>query len=159
MNEEREVIVGEKNVENKGGNSVKGSNQVKTKNPLMKAFFITVGCISLGLGFLGAMLPVLPTFPFLLLSLICFGRSSDKLTTWLISTKLYEDNLKSWLEKKGMAKSAKIRICSTVTLVMAFSFLMMRNVPVGQSALLVVWLFHMVFFMFFVKEEQKDLKK
>ncbi|MFI3253628.1 MAG: YbaN family protein [Eubacteriales bacterium] len=129
-------------------------NNKKQSKGIFKVLYIVCGCIALGLGALGAILPMLPTFPFLLLSLFCFGKSSDKLTNWLISTKLYEDNLKSWIEKKGMSKEAKLRICTTVTCIMAFSFLMMKNVPVGRMALLIVWLVHIIFFLFFVKNEK-----
>lgn len=130
----------------------------KTRPLWKKIIYITVGGLSLGLGALGAILPMLPTFPFLLLSLICFGKSSEKLTTWLISTKLYEENLQSWVEKKGMTQSAKIRICSTVTLLMGVSFLLMKNVPIGRMVLLGVWLFHILYFLCFVKTAEEEKK-
>ena len=44
---------------------------------------ITLGCISVGLGTLGAVLPLLPAFPFLLLAAFCFGKSSERLHTGL----------------------------------------------------------------------------
>lgn len=136
--------------------SEKTQTSVKTKNPLAKLIYIIVGCISLTLGVIGAILPLLPAFPFLLLALICFGKSSEKLSSWLISTNLYKNNLQSWVEKKGMTKGAKLRICSTVSLFMAFSFLMMKNTPVGQTALACVWVIHIIFFLFFVKPAEEE---
>ncbi len=135
-----------------------GKREVKTDKVtgVAKIFYIILGCIAFGFGALGAILPMMPAFPFLLLSLFCFGKSSEKLTNWLISTKIYEDNLKSWVEKKGMTKAAKLRICTTVTLIMAFSFMMMKNVPIGRAVLAVVWVFHIVFFVFFVKPAEEE---
>ena len=46
---------------------------------LKKVFFVVLGCLSLGLGALGAVLPLLPAFPFLMLAAFCFAKSSEKL--------------------------------------------------------------------------------
>ena len=77
---------------------------------MKKILYIVLGCISVGLGALGAVLPVLPTFPFLMLTAFCFARSSEKLDRWFRSTKLYEKNLKDFVAGKGMTKKTKIRI-------------------------------------------------
>jgi len=88
---------------------------------LKKILYIVLGCISVGLGALGAVLPVLPTFPFLMLTAFCFARSSEKLDRWFRSTKLYEENLKDFVAGKGMTKKTKIRIMVTVTLLMSIA--------------------------------------
>ena len=46
---------------------------------IKKAFFVVLGCLSLGLGAVGAVLPILPTVPFLMLATFCFAKSSEKL--------------------------------------------------------------------------------
>ena len=43
---------------------------------IKKLLYIIIGCIGLGLGALGAALPLLPAFSFLLLEAFCFGISS-----------------------------------------------------------------------------------
>ena len=48
---------------------------------LKKLLYIFLGCLGVGLGALGAVLPLLPAFPFLLLAAFCFARSSEKLHT------------------------------------------------------------------------------
>lgn len=118
---------------------------------IKKARYVLLGCISLGLGAVGAVLPLLPSFPFLLLAAFCFARSSERLHQWFIGTKLYKNNLESYVAGKGMTRKTKIRIMVTVTLLMAIGFIMMDAVPVGRIVLACVWVFHVLYFVFGVK--------
>lgn len=118
---------------------------------IKKAFFIVLGCLSLGLGALGAVLPLLPAFPFLMLAAFCFAKSSEKLHNWFISTKLYKKNLESFVQGKGMTMKTKIRIMVTVTILMSIGFIMMHAVPVGRIILGFVWIFHVMYFIFGIK--------
>ncbi len=118
---------------------------------LKKTLYIVVGCIGLGLGAVGAVVPLLPAFPFLMLAAFCFARSSEKLHNWFVSTKLYKDNLESYVAGKGMTKKTKIRIMVTVTLLMTVGFIMMHAVTVGRIILACVWIIHMIYFIFGVK--------
>lgn len=116
-----------------------------------KILFIVLGCIGLGLGAVGAVVPLLPAFPFLLLAAYSFARSSERLHSWFINTKLYKNNLESYVKGRGMTKRTKVRIMITVTVLMTFGFVMMHQVPVGRIVLASVWLFHIFYFAFGVK--------
>ena len=118
---------------------------------IKKILYIILGCLGVGLGAVGAVIPMLPAFPFLMLAAFCFARSSEKLHTWFINTKLYKDNLEDYIAGKGMTKKTKIRIMVTVTLLMSIGFIMMNAVPVGRIVLACVWVFHIVYFLFGVK--------
>lgn len=118
---------------------------------MKKILYILLGCIGVGLGAVGAVVPMLPAFPFLMLAAFCFARSSEKLDTWFKNTKLYKDNLEDFVAGKGMTKKTKVRIMVTVTLLMSIGFAMMGAVPVGRMVLAGVWVFHMVYFLFGVK--------
>ena len=118
---------------------------------LKKVFFVVLGCLSLGLGALGAVLPLLPAFPFLMLAAFCFAKSSEKLHGWFVSTKLYKKNLESFVQGKGMTVMTKIRIMLTVTFLMSIGFIMMHAVPVGRIVLGIVLLFHILYFIFGIK--------
>lgn len=118
---------------------------------IKKAFFVVLGCLGLGLGALGAVLPLLPAFPFLMLAAFCFAKSSEKLHNWFVSTKLYKKNLESFVQGKGMTMKTKIRIMVTVTILMSIGFIMMHAVPVGRIILGFVWIFHVLYFIFGIK--------
>lgn len=116
-----------------------------------KILYLILGCIGLGLGAVGAILPLLPAFPFLLLAAFCFAKSSEKLHLWFTGTKLYRNNLESYLKGQGMTWSTKIRIMITVTLLMTIGFLMMNEIMAGRIVLTLVWVFHILYFLFGVK--------
>ena len=118
-----------------------------------KILYIIIGCISVVLGAIGAVIPFLPSIPFLLLAAFCFARSSERLNTWFTSTKLYQDNLADYAAGCGMTKKAKVRSMVTVTLLMSIGFVLMglRGIVVGCAVLLCVWVFHLIYFVFMVK--------
>ena len=118
---------------------------------IKKIQYITLGCIGVGLGALGAVLPLLPAFPFLLLAAFCFGKSSEKLHAWFTGTRLYKDNLESYAQGKGMTRKTKMRIMVTVTILMSIGFIMMHRINVGRTVLGCVWAFHLFYFLFDVK--------
>ncbi|MBQ8802409.1 MAG: YbaN family protein [Tyzzerella sp.] len=118
---------------------------------IKKIAYIVLGCIGVGLGAVGAVVPLLPAFPFLLLATVCFAKSSEKLHNWFINTKLYKNNLESYVQGRGMNWPTKIRVMVTVTVLMSIGFIMMKNVPVGRIALACVWAFHIIYFAFGVK--------
>lgn len=116
-----------------------------------KVIYVIVGCIGVGLGAIGAVLPLLPEFPFLLLAAFCFARSSERLNNWFINTKLYKNNFESFVKGKGMTWKTKIRIMIIVTVLMSAGFIMMSRVPAGRIILACVWLFHILYFVFGIK--------
>lgn len=118
---------------------------------LKKVFLVILGCLGLGLGALGAVLPLLPAFPFLMLAAFCFAKSSEKLHNWFISTRLYKKNLESFVQGKGMTVKTKVRIMLTVTILMSIGFIMMHAVLVGRIVLGIVWLCHVLYFIFGIK--------
>ena len=120
---------------------------------MKKMLYMIVGCISLGLGAVGAVFPVLPTVPFLMLSAFCFARSSKKLDQWFKNTKLYKNHLEDFAAGRGMTWKTKIRIMVTVTLLMSIGFIMMgrKGILTGCVVLGCVWVFHIIYFCAAVK--------
>ena len=120
---------------------------------MKRILYIILGCVGVGLGAVGAVVPMLPAFPFLMLAAFCFARSSEKLDRWFKGTKLYQDNLADYVAGRGMTVKTKVRIMITVTLLMSIGFIMMglKGIVTGCIVLGCVWLFHIIYFIWGVK--------
>ena len=120
---------------------------------MKKIILVIVGCIGVGLGALGAVLPILPAFPFLLLAAVCFAKSSERLDRWFRGTKLYKNDLESFVNGQGMTRKTKIKVMITVTLLMSIGFAIMFSKEIYVPCIILggVWLFHIIYFAFFVK--------
>lgn len=106
------------------------------------------------LGMLGAVLPILPTTPFILVAAFCFARSSNRLNRWFQGTKVYKMVFEGYMTKHSMTLRAKLTILVPVTALLAVSFAMMSNVPFGRAIVAAVWVGHIVYFGFVVKTER-----
>lgn len=120
---------------------------------MKRVLWIVLGCIGVGLGAVGAVLPLLPAFPFLLLAAFSFAKSSERLHTWFVNTKLYQNNLESYVTHRAMTMRTKRRVMATVTLLMAFGFTLMflKGLYLPCGILAGVWVFHILYFLFGVK--------
>ena len=126
------------------------------KNKIVRTLWIITGFIGFAIGTIGVVLPFLPSFPFYMLTLFAFAKSSERLHKWFISTNLYKKNLESFVNKKGMTVKTKVRIMLTVTLIMGFGLIMMSRVPVARIVLAVVWVFHVLYFIFGIKTFKEE---
>lgn len=74
---------------------------------ITKGFLILLGWLAVILAFLGVVLPVLPTTPFLLLAAWCFSRSSPRFHHWLLYRSWFGGYIRHWQTYKGLPKGAK----------------------------------------------------
>jgi len=75
---------------------------------VLRAAYLAIGLLCVGLGVLGVFLPVLPTTPFLLISLWAFSRSSVRLERWLLEHKRFGPRLLAWRLHRVIPLPAKL---------------------------------------------------
>ena len=106
---------------------------------LKKKIYIAVGFLALGLGIVGAFLPVMPTVPFLLVALFCFERSSKKYHDMILNNKYFGKVLRDYYEGRGLTTSVKIKAILFLTCGMGFSFYKVQHLYL-RIMLAVIWL-------------------
>lgn len=74
---------------------------------MKRHFYLLGGWASLALGAIGAVLPLLPTVPFIILAAFCFARSSPKLEQWLISHRHFGPHIVAWRDKGAISRKGK----------------------------------------------------
>jgi uncharacterized membrane protein YbaN (DUF454 family) len=98
------------------------SRKVKvTPSRPLKWFYILLGTLSVGLGFVGIFVPVLPTTAFLLLAAWFYARSSERFYNWLLGNRLFGKYLTSYLEGRGVSLKTKILSLSVLWITIIIS--------------------------------------
>lgn len=114
---------------------------------LLRGLYVALGFLFCGIGAVGAVLPVLPTTPFLLLAAFFFAKGSTRFNNWFISTKLYKNHLESFVDNRAMTLKTKISICSFASAMLILAFIFMSN-PYGRATIIAVMLFKYYYFIF-----------
>lgn len=117
---------------------------------LKKLIYILIAFLCLALGIIGVVVPGLPTTPFLLVALYCFGKSSDRLQAWFMTTKLYDKYLKEYDQNRAMTIRQKVGILAIATPFCIFAIFISPNIW-GKILVLIALIFEYYYFIFRIK--------
>ena len=103
------------------------TTETPDRPPLLRGLrgvvYVILGCVFVGLGVLGAVLPVLPTTPFLLLASFFFVRSSPRLNERLLRSPLFGPFLRDWQQHHGVRPRVKVTAVTVMLAAVAASIL------------------------------------
>ena len=114
------------------------------KSPI-KLLWLMIGIVSMVLGAIGVVLPVLPTTPFLLLASFCFAKGSDRFHKWFIGTKLYKTHLESFVTSRSMTLKTKLCILLPASAMLILAMLAMSNIY-GRVFIVFLIIFKYIYF-------------
>lgn len=122
----------------------------------MKYIYLFIGMICLGLGAVGAVLPVLPTTPFLLVSAYCFAKSSKRVHDWFLSTNLYQKHLDSFVKNRAMTFKTKAIILASASIMLAFPLVLSNSLHlrIFIICLYIIKYYYFLFKIDTIKEEE-----
>lgn len=105
---------------------------------LVRVLLFTIGTITLIIGAIGIILPVLPTTPFLLLSLACYCRSSEQMTHWMLNNKYFGNYIRNYKEGKGIPQKTKIFAITILWITIGYSAVFILPIWIAQIVLLAI---------------------
>ena len=94
-----------------------------------RAAWFALGILSLGLGALGVVLPLLPTTPFVLLAAYAFARSSKRWHDWLMKHRLFGPLIRNWQAYGAIGRRAKISAMAALAVVVVISVALRVPLP------------------------------
>ena len=97
--------------------------------------FVILGWLFFILGIIGAVLPVMPTAPFILLAAACWARSSRRFHFWLINHRFFGKYVRDWEERRAVPRYGKF----LATIMMAISTSMLFY-QLPSAMLWIAWL-------------------
>ena len=90
----------------------------------MRILWLILGLICVGLAFLGAITPILPTVPFLLVAAFAFARSSPRLEAWLLDHAHFGPLIQNWRDNGAISKPTKLISVVTMAATWLLSFVL-----------------------------------
>ena len=91
---------------------------------MMRPVWLLLGLSCVVLGGIGAVLPLLPTVPFMLLAAYCFARSSNRAHDWLINHRIFGPAIADWQRSGAISLAAKYAATASVLVVYTISIVM-----------------------------------
>ena len=97
--------------------------RLTTKNLLL----IIIGWISVGLGVIGVVLPLLPTTPFILLAASCFAKSSPRFHYWLVNHTFFGPIVRNFSHNEAIPRDICIRVIVFITCTLGLTIFLINQ--------------------------------
>ncbi len=106
------------------------------KNRFLRTSIFVLGFLSVGLGLIGVILPLLPTTPFILLAAWCFLKSSERTHTWIYTHPVLGKILQAWEKNRSISRPTKVLalimiIISIISIVLSVDNIWVKGFVIG----------------------------
>lgn len=114
--------------------------------------FFLLGTLTLILGIIGIVLPVIPTTPLVMASCYFYGKSSSRYYCWLINTTVYEKYARDFMESRTLSLKRKITLLTLASVMLAFPLIILNK---GMKVIIIgAYIFLYYYFIFKIKTKK-----
>lgn len=110
----------------------------KIRSPYLRYLMVLGGILSVALGAIGIVLPILPTTPFFLLAAYLFVRSSTRLYRWLLTHRIFGNYIRNYIQNKSISKGVKIFTLALLWSTILLSVYLTSHIPWVQILLIII---------------------
>ena len=103
-----------------------------------------IGFLSLGMAYVGVIVPGIPFSIFLVFAAYCFAKSSKRMHDWLYNHKYFGPFLTNWVQKRVFPTKGKYAMILVMASSLAFIWFTTENIKAfawsgGFMALVAIW--------------------
>ena len=111
---------------------------------MVRLVYLLLGWVSLLLGAAGALLPLLPTVPFVILAAFFFARGNPALERWLLEHRRFGPHIEAWRSRGAVSRKGKAAAlcCFALSAALGLLFLVLpwSLVPLAAAAVGGTWI-------------------
>jgi hypothetical protein len=104
-------------------------------SPAVRLLFAGLGTLFVLLGIAGAVLPVLPTTPFMLIAAACYARASGRFYNWLLNSPAFGPTILEWRRHRSIPWRTKLTAIALMAATLGISIVFFVPWPELQAAL------------------------
>lgn len=101
----------------------------------LRSLYLTGGLLCVALGGIGVLLPGLPTTPFLLLASWCFSRSSPRLESALLRSRLFGPLIRDWRHHRAIRRPIR-NLAAAMVMAMILATCVFSPVSIALKAII-----------------------
>ena len=111
---------------------------------IKKTFWLVLGFMSLGMAYIGVVVPGIPFSIFLVFAAYCFAKSSKKMHDWIYNHKYFGPFLTNWTQKSVFPTKGKYAMIIVMSSSLLFLWFTTENIKAvawsgGFMALVAIW--------------------
>jgi len=96
-------------------------------NSMKRYLWLALGFISLGVAYLGVILPGLPYSPFIVFAAYCFAKSSPRMHDWIMNHRIFGPFITNWNQKRVFP--LKLKFFMLISMSASLALMYTGNVP------------------------------
>ncbi|MEH6790367.1 YbaN family protein [Parasphingorhabdus sp.] len=111
---------------------------------MKRQLYLAAGLISVALGGIGVVLPLLPTVPFMILAAFCFANSSPRLEAWLVDHHVFGGHIRNWRDRRAITRRGKwaatVAFAASCVIALLFVKLPWNLIPIAAALISGSWI-------------------